>query len=135
MSEPLKYITAPARVTIKGVAFPMRNEGTGGFVTQNTDIGSLRDGILQLLLTTRGSRVMRADFGTSINALAFEPLGLDTAETVKREILQAISKYEPRVVVNSLDVLPLYDAQKIKIFLSISAKNNLLTSEDIELFI
>ena len=135
MPEPLKYITAPDREAIKGIAFPMRNEGTGGFVTQNTNLGSLRDGIIQLLLTTRGSRVMRADFGTSINALAFEPLGLDTADTVKREILQAIGKYEPRVVVNSLDVLPLYDVQKIKIFLNISAKNNLLTSEDILLFI
>ena len=135
MPTPLKYLTAPDRQTIKGVAFPMLNKGTGGFVTQNTDLGALRDGVIQLLLTTRGSRVMRPDFGTDIHASLFEPLGRDVAAKIKSQIISSIAKYEPRVVVKSLRVLPLYDLQKIKIFLKITSKNDLLTGENIEILI
>ena len=61
----LEYVSVPGKNRILGLAFPMRTDGVGGFLTSNENLGSLRDCVIQLIMTRRGARVMRPDFGTA----------------------------------------------------------------------
>ena len=131
----LQYVTIPSRKNVLGLAFPMRNDGVGGFLTQNENLGALRDGVRQLLLTSRGARVMRPDFGTDIRKSVFEPLTEDVIDSLRNQIIEAITKYEPRVIVKKLAVDADYERNQLNIKLRIASKDDLLTDELVEVIV
>jgi len=56
--------------------------------------------VLQLLLTNKGERVMRPDWGTLINASVFDPLDDQLTNQLKGDIIRQLSVNEPRVDIN-----------------------------------
>ena len=81
--------------------------GAQNVMSPQQDERLIKNDILQILLTIPGERVMRPDFGTPLRAYPFElldsPAELDTlSETIKSQI----TKYEERVIVNSVTVVP-----------------------------
>ena len=130
----LNYIKTSSADRILGVAFPMRN-GVGGYFAQNENLRSLRDCIIQLIMTTRGARVMRPDFGTDLRASVFEPLDTEMIDILREQILQTISKYEPRVIVKRVSLTPDHEQQTLKVELYITSKDDLLTGELIEVLV
>jgi uncharacterized protein len=130
----LNYIKTSSADRILGVAFPMRN-GVGGYLAQNENLRSLRDGIIQLIMTTRGARVMRPDFGTDLRASVFEPLDTEMIDVLRTQIIQTISKYEPRVIVKRVSLIPDYEQHTLKVELYITSKDDLLTGELIEVLV
>ena len=107
----LNYVKTPSKERILGLAFPMLNEGVGGFLSQNENLRSLSDCVKQLILTGRGARVMRPDFGTDLRASVFEPLTEDLINALKEQILTTIAKYEPRVIVKRLELSPDFETR------------------------
>jgi phage baseplate assembly protein W len=101
----LKYLKEPKKNRILGLAYPMRLDGVGGYLTQNENLGSLRDCVIQLIMTQKGARVMRPDFGTDVRSSLFEPLNAQLVENLRSQILEAIAKYEPRVIVKDLALI------------------------------
>ena len=79
----LTYVKTNAKKNILGVAFPMMNQGIGGYVAQNENLRSLRDCVIQLIMTGRGARVMRPDFGTDVRASVFEQFTDDLIDTLR----------------------------------------------------
>ena len=130
----LNYIKTSSADRILGVAFPMRN-GVGGYLAQNENLRSLRDCIIQLIMTTRGARVMRPDFGTDLRASVFEPLDTEMIDVLRTQIIQTISKYEPRVIVKRVSLIPDYEQHTLKVELYITSKDDLLTGELIEVLV
>ena len=131
----LEYVTTPGKNRILGLAFPMREDGVGGYAAQNENLGAIRDGLIQLLMTAPGERVMRPDFGTSLRSAVFEPLDEGLLSTLKGEILSTISKYEPRVIVKGIQLIPIWDTNQIAIELSITTTNDLLNTQMVELLV
>jgi len=131
----LEYISTPGKNRVLGLAYPMRQDGVGGFVSQNNNLGALRDGIIQLLMTVPGERVFRPDFGTSLRSAVFEPLDQGLLSTLKSEIAFSIAKYEPRVIVKSLEVIPIWDTNQVAIELQITTSNDLLNTQTVELLV
>ena len=101
--ERVEYITTSRTPSMKGVAFPVVL-GAGGFFTRKDGMETILNGLKQLLLTNRGERVMRPDFGTSLRRAVFEPADLAFQEGIKAEITATIAKYEPRVIVKNVSV-------------------------------
>ena len=60
--------------------------------------------ILLITKTAPGERVMRPDFGAGLSTLAFEPLGSATAALVQQRVMQALTRFEPRIDVLSVTV-------------------------------
>lgn len=61
---------------------------------------------LTILLTTRpGERVMRSDYGCSLEDLLFEPMNESLLTYVRNLIDQSILYYEPRIKLNQIDIL------------------------------
>lgn len=69
----------------------------------NTDV--LKSSVLMLLITSRGERLMNPTYGTNLRRVIFEPNDDVIASTVQREIDEAVSQFEPRVALDSLEVL------------------------------
>lgn len=131
----LQYQKTENRTDILGVSFPMKFEGIGGVLTQNENLGSLRDGVVQLLMTSRGARVMRPDYGTDIRKSVFEPMDSTTIQTLTGQITQTIATYEPRVVVHQLNIIPDEDRNSLTVSLILSTKNDLLTTASVALIV
>jgi len=129
----LQYQKTANRTDVLGIAFPMRTDGIGGVLTQSENLAALRDGVIQLIMTPRGARVMRPDFGTDLKQTLFDPMDPMSIENLKSQIAQTIAKYEPRVVVKQLEVLPQEEQNTLRITLSISTKNDLLTTTNVAL--
>ncbi len=85
----------------RGWAFPVRfKNGSAGLSQYEQDI---KESLTILLSTTRGERVMRPGYGTTVKDLMFEPLDLSTATLVGEEIKKAILMHEPRVFVENVE--------------------------------
>ena len=131
----LNYITTNAKKRILGVAFPMMNEGIGGYVAQNENLRSLRDCVVQLIMTGRGARVMRPDYGTDLRASVFEPFTSEMIEVLRAQIIETIAKYEPRVIVKRIALNPDYENHTLKVELYITSKDDLLNGELVEVLV
>ena len=131
----LEYVSIPGKNRILGLAFPMRNDGVGGFLTSNENLGSLRDCVIQLIMTPLGARVMRPDYGTDVRSSVFEPLDSRLVDTLRTQITTTIAKYEPRVILKSLTLVPDWENNRLTIQLLLSSKDDLLNTESVELLI
>jgi len=131
----LTYVKTNAKKTILGVAFPMMNEGVGGYFAQNQNLRSLRDCVVQLIMTGRGARVMRPDFGTDLRASVFEQFTDDMIDGLRTQILDTIAKYEPRVIVKRVALTPNFENHTLKVELYITSKDDLLSGELVEVLV
>lgn len=60
---------------------------------------------LTILLTTRpGERVMRPDYGCSVEDLLFEPINASLLSYIRNLIDRSILYYEPRIQLNNIDI-------------------------------
>lgn len=113
----------------------MREDGIGGYISQNENLVSLHDCVKQLLLTSRGARVMRPDYGTDIRKSVFEPLTAEMVDTLRSQIIETIIKYEPRVIVRKLELTPDHENHQLNIQLLITSKDDLLNRELVEILV
>ena len=61
-------------------------------------------GLKQLLLTSKGERVMRPEFGTSLRESVFEPMTAAKVSNLRAELGNVIKKYHPEVDILDLKV-------------------------------
>ena len=65
--------------------------------------------VKNLILTNHYERPFQPDVGSNIQRLLFENMDNITASSIQREIAQTINNYEPRIVVQSIQVSPDFD--------------------------
>lgn len=85
----------------KGFAFPI-NVDVSGAVAYSIYEKSIEESIRIILSTTPGERLMRPDFGCSINEIVFSPNSPRTISLAVRYIEEAIVKWEPRVILKEV---------------------------------
>jgi len=86
-----------------GMKYPILSSPKGYFpVSVDTEL--IKGDLLQLLLTNPGERVMIPEFGTPLNTLLFDPNDSFLAEKAKSLIINAISTWEPRIVIDAINV-------------------------------
>jgi len=118
---------APPR-NIFGPVLP-RDDGLPNNQTWIFDVGSdlqvLQSNIKMLLLTTKGERIMQPNYGTNLRRIIFE-LAVASVETIiQQEIAQAISTYEPRVTLTSLQVQRVAtDSRAVNVVCAFLSKQN-----------
>ena len=61
--------------------------------------------------------------GSNIRRMLFEPLDNITASNLDREIRQTITNFEPRVIITTLQVAPLYDKNSFGIYMEFEIVN------------
>jgi phage baseplate assembly protein W len=86
-----------------GWAFPVRIDSRGrvAFSRRERDI---EEAILMILLTPKGQRIMRPEFGCRIHELIFAPNDLTTAGLAAYYVQEALAMWEPRIDVQNVEV-------------------------------
>lgn len=85
---------------VRGLSFPLRVGNKGGFVMSN-HIDHIEESIIQILSTQLYERVMLPEFGSDIDAYIFDPNEVETQALVQYEIVEALTKWEPRIVIDT----------------------------------
>lgn len=85
----------------KGWKFPFAIDSDGSIGKSEFE-RSVTESIHILLSTTKGERVMRPDFGCEINEMVFAPNSGATRSMVCYYIEQALNKWEPRIILDSV---------------------------------
>lgn len=89
----------------RGIRFPLAIDASGSLSL--ADSGESTDSAIRVVLSTApGERVMRPGFGCRIWDLLFEPVNANTVGLMAEAVRQALAQWEPRIEVESVDVLP-----------------------------
>jgi phage baseplate assembly protein W len=87
----------------KGIAFPFQ-KGSTSFPKTATDNDLIRQSLIQIVLTPKGSRIMRPEFGTNALTHIFENNTTMLGLKIRGDVSAAISKFEPRVSLRGIGV-------------------------------
>jgi phage baseplate assembly protein W len=66
----------------------------------------VEEAIRIILLTQKGERVMRPEFGSDLHRLAFAPNDAGTAGLARRYVQEALARWEPRIEVTQVTAGP-----------------------------
>lgn len=73
------------------------------------DNAAISQGIVNLLLTNKGERLFQPNLGSGIYGTLFEPLDFGTAGIIRSEIIDTINRYDPRIILSKVIVVPDFD--------------------------
>lgn len=95
------------------------------------DEEDIRESLMILLTTVAGERLLRPEYGAGMDNLMFEPLSVTTATIIINRIRRSIIKFEPRVKVEDIELLPQLLEGRVDITLSYTVistnrRNNLV---------
>jgi phage baseplate assembly protein W len=91
-----------------GWNFPIELDRTGEIAVVAAD-ECVHQAVRIILATRLGERVMRPDFGGGLEALVFEPMSTATAALAKHRVEVALNRFEPRIDVLAVRVVPSSD--------------------------
>lgn len=89
----------------KGISFPPRI-GADGRVVWSEGETNIRESIKVILLTELNERLRLAEFGGGLNRFLFEPNTATTRQLIRDRITKALAQWEPRIVLQSVNVEP-----------------------------
>ena len=89
----------------RGIRFPMRVDHTGS-IALTTGPDEIDRAARVIIATAPGERVMRPEFGCRIWDLVFEPVNANTLGAMESAVREALERWEPRIEVGEIDVVP-----------------------------
>ncbi len=87
----------------RGISFPPRI-GPDGRVAWSAGEDNIREAIRIILLTEQRERINQPDFGGSLGQFLFDPNTVTTRHLIQERIAQALTHWEPRIQVESVQV-------------------------------
>ena len=89
----------------RGWTFPIAVDATGRIALSEYE-NDIREALRIILMTSKGERVMRPDFGAGLHDFVFESMSATTIGRVQTAVTDALIKWEPRVQVVTVNVEP-----------------------------
>jgi len=118
--------------TLLGFPYPIIST-SGGYFAPVRGVNAIKADLLQLLMTNPGERVMTPDFGCALRKLCFEPLDNILTEQARDIIIAALTKWEPRIAVEAINVNPDYDTSSLYINILFRDPMNIESIEQLQL--
>ncbi|ENB5601973.1 putative baseplate wedge subunit [Escherichia phage vB_EcoM_G2469] len=98
-------------------------------VARSVGLRSIKNSLLGIVTTRKGSRPFDPEFGCDLVDELFENMTPLTADTIERNIQAAVRNYEPRIDKLSVSVTPVYDDYTVIVEIRFSVIDN---PDDIE---
>jgi phage baseplate assembly protein W len=95
------------------------SEGSFDFKTFD-DINSVRNGLRNILTWRRGERIILPEFGNVLYLYLYEPMTAEVLNDIQREVRDMITRWEPRVRIESINIVPFPDQNEIQIQIAYS---------------
>jgi phage baseplate assembly protein W len=87
------------------INYPFKDSGKGFFLDLNNDENqAIKADLLHLILTRRGQRLYKPDFGTDLLKFIFEPEDGMTLAGIKQEIKTVVNKYLPQLDIGEMTI-------------------------------
>ena len=93
-------------------------------IKKNVGIKAIKDSILLIVTTRRGSRPFDPNFGCDLDKSLFDNINPLTVDTMAKNIQNAIRNYEPRVRNLNVSVTPEYDQNSVIVSIYFSVIDN-----------
>jgi phage baseplate assembly protein W len=88
------------------INYPFKDSGKGFFLDLNDeDSQAIKADLLHLILTRRGQRLYKPDFGTDLLKFIFEPEDGLTMVGIKEEIYNVVKTYLPQLQIDELSIV------------------------------
>lgn len=81
----------------KGFGFPMKIDKNTGRIYEVSGEDDIKQAIYIIIMTVKGERVMRPDFGCEIHNYAFETIDFTTLSQMESCVKKALILLEPRI--------------------------------------
>ncbi len=107
----------------QGISFPM-GVNVRGNLQLSSGTRNLDESIRIILGTKLGERVYRPNFGCRLSELAFAPLETRTLLLVRLYVEEALTTWEPRIVLDGVSVEPDPIRMKIEIAIAYHPKSS-----------
>ncbi|WPK34138.1 baseplate wedge subunit [Escherichia phage AV111] len=98
-------------------------------VARSVGLRSIKNSLLGIVTTRKGSRPFDPEFGCDLVDELFENMTPLTTDTIERNIQAAVRNYEPRIDKLSVSVTPVYDDYTVIVEIRFSVVDN---PDDIE---
>jgi phage baseplate assembly protein W len=98
-------------------------------VARARGLRAIKNSLLGIITTRKGSRPFDPNFGCSLSDQLFENMTPLTADTVQRNIESSVRAYEPRIRTLQVNVTPVYDDYTLIVEVQFSVVDN---PDDIE---
>lgn len=85
----------------RGMAFPFQ-AGYTAIPAPVEDADLVRQSLVQIVMTSRGERVMRPNYGCNAQKYVFEANNDATGQLLRTEIIAAITRWEPRARIDNV---------------------------------
>jgi phage baseplate assembly protein W len=86
-----------------GVRFPLDHSQEGFFYKTKTILEQAKSNMRNLLLTSKGERVMQPEFGSTLTDVLFNQ-GEDVENEIDEAIREAVSNWLPYVIINEINM-------------------------------
>jgi phage baseplate assembly protein W len=98
-----------------GLNFPFRDSPDGKYLKLSTTADEeIRNNLIHLLLTRKGTRYYLPDFGTRLYEYLFEPLDGPTFSEIEFEIRESVEEYIPNLTITKIDIKPASEGDEDK---------------------
>jgi phage baseplate assembly protein W len=87
----------------RGWTFPIVVDERGGISLSQYE-QKIRQSILLILMTAKGERVMRPDFGCGIHDFVFSVMNSSTLTLIQSSVREALVLWEPRIEVLAVEI-------------------------------
>jgi len=88
-----------------GWSFPVATDARGRISLSHRE-WDIEEAMIMILLTPKGQRVMRPEFGCQVHDLVFAPNDATTAGLAAYYVEEALGRWEPRITVRRVDANP-----------------------------
>jgi phage baseplate assembly protein W len=97
-----------------GVSLPFNRPFNSTYTTKD----QIKSNLINLLLTTRGERIMNPLFGTGLRDFLFEGITDSNLENLRLDLINSINLFIPEISVVNIGITPSYDSNSIELNLS-----------------
>lgn len=98
----------------RGFAFPLHTNPNGG-IQETQHAQKVRESILVILGTQYGERIMRPTFGCNLRSLVFAPNNAATANLARHYVIEGLTIWEPRIVLDEVSIDNVADPAQLRI--------------------
>ncbi len=95
-----------------------------GDIQEFTSIDAVRSSINNIIETLRGSRRKLPEFAGNLWEYLFEPMDEITAQSLGEDLLESIERWDGRVVIENVHVIPNYSNNRYDIKVSFRLRNS-----------
>ncbi|ADM80179.1 baseplate wedge subunit [Aeromonas phage phiAS5] len=118
LSNRLRMLAVETKEYYSDIDASMKRDYRNNDVANVSNLSAVQQSMAGIIGTRRGERPFDPAFGCDIHQTLFENMSEVAAMAIERSIYDAIGNYEPRVKLENVHVVPLYDRNEYIVTIS-----------------